>query len=1222
MTTTTSVTDIEALVTTAKTDLASLRRVFHRLASIPANGDGGQFATVLAKLLPRLLARLGENAARRRTLAVDTTTASVTSAPLDVLYGQIHSQLTDMMSHVLQRVRLDRTCQLPCQALLALLVEERYTAPIETVVIAAQDTKGTATDGTAAGDDTKETTTWHVQPNVDSLTTTFCLTFLTVGLSRVATKHELAALLPPLLVLRGATYGLQTPQSAAHGQARQILHLLLRALVALDDESKNVAPEHQSAWQTSVASARGLCAAQPRIASALYSGLLDVLLYRRSASGSSTTSSVPPPGLSPWGHELLTAGGSDVAPDWAAEMALTGKLVQTQLALLACVAPARPLRLLPFEGSAAPLALLIVATGHAHGDVASQAQTWLKMHMDAARGTDHNKNNSHLGNPLALALELLQLAVGQAQADAASPLATAFSLETVTVAPAAQSTWTRQEILSTKRRPLEALVAAAALAFLAKLWQDFPSSLEGASVDDRQLVTILTGRLARHYLLDSAVSTSSGAFGKTRVASAQLMEALAVRWTSLLSRSSTEPPQVASLLTEILQTACAVLEKVVTSASLGRSSSTTTQALEGSLAIRDSCYLVLSHLARSPLFSTAMIADMGTAKLLFGCAAKEEDRLQPRAVAALDALLGAYQRLHKVPEPTIIPLVSLEAEQQANPWATPSLEAATSSISLGPDGQALSRSLLPLLWTASQTHQPRASRVAAARWTEGLLKLLDLVKACHLLCFLAGDSDVTAAAIARDGLGLSVDITDDSFATASESTAVPDFADFVHLVFESSQTSASDARVQLYQEFSPLGKSAALRFGMVSLMADLYGGEDAAVALYLQNVADTLRGFQQSALLAHGGALMDLLDVTSACFTSTLASSAHARKLVVQGSLHFGVSDVVGLVFLATSSRARRYLAGAIGEVLKDISVWGTFATLQEWLESTMIETYLDTCCSTIGQVEKDHFLLGPVHGSLYLGAHLVRIVRIQVVRLLPSTEHSTTWEKVCKIVLMLAKGTLRSDDVVGNAAADGLTIALAYAGRDAPVLHPKLSGVLTTSLLNVASAMKKYKEGDATDAPRVTKLVEAGKFLHAMVRHSHNTFAHRCTIAGVCLAATTSHDGSEGNQLGSARMTCLESMTSLLGSGANRKDEEIALHVGEALGKYSDCYNVDIKVHDWQDGYEEELATGLEPHEHALYLLLRKQYRLSNPLHRTACAPALLGIVGLISRGVSQLYL
>jgi hypothetical protein len=124
-----------------------------------------------------------------------------------------------------------------------------------------------------------------------------------------------------------------------------------------------------------------------------------------------------------------------------------------------------------------------------------------------------------------------------------------------------------------------------------------------------------------------------------------------------------------------------------------------------------------------------------------------------------------------------------------------------------------------------------------------------------------------------------------------------------------------------------------------------------------------------------------------------------------------------------------------------------------------------------------------------------------------------------------------------------------------------------------------------------------------------------------VGLAATTSHDGSEGNQLGSARMTCLESMTSLLGSGANRKDEEIALHVGEALGKYSDSYNVDINVRDWQDDYDEEFATGLEPHEHALYHLLRKQYRLSNPLQRTACAPALLGIVGLVSRGVSSSY-
>lgn len=92
----------------------------------------------------------------------------------------------------------------------------------------------------------------------------------------------------------------------------------------------------------------------------------------------------------------------------------------------------------------------------------------------------------------------------------------------------------------------------------------------------------------------------------------------------------------------------------------------------------------------------------------------------------------------------------------------------------------------------------------------------------------------------------------------------------------------------------------------------------------------------------------------------------------------------------------------------------------------------------------------------------------------------------------------------------------------------------------------------------------------------------------------------------------------SLLGSGANRKEEEIALRAGEALGQYAGCYKIEVELHDWGEGYDEEFSSQLAPHEHALYLLLRKQYRLSNPLHRTACAPTLLGIVGLVARGVS----
>ena len=101
---------------------------------------------------------------------------------------------------------------------------------------------------------------------------------------------------------------------------------------------------------------------------------------------------------------------------------------------------------------------------------------------------------------------------------------------------------------------------------------------------------------------------------------------------------------------------------------------------------------------------------------------------------------------------------------------------------------------------------------------------------------------------------------------------------------------------------------------------------------------------------------------------------------------------------------------------------------------------------------------------------------------------------------------------------------------------------------------------------------------------------------AGVCLAATTSHDSAEGNRLGASRMTCLDGLMSLLGSGANRKDEEIALLVGEALGMYAGCYDIDVELHDWREGYDEVLAQQLAPHEHALYFLLRKQFRLSNP--------------------------
>ena len=55
--------------------------------------------------------------------------------------------------------------------------------------------------------------------------------------------------------------------------------------------------------------------------------------------------------------------------------------------------------------------------------------------------------------------------------------------------------------------------------------------------------------------------------------------------------------------------------------------------------------------------------------------------------------------------------------------------------------------------------------------------------------------------------------------------------------------------------------------------------------------------------------------------------------------------------------------------------------------------------------------------------------------------------------------------------------LTLSFPGKNAPALHAKLSDVLNTIFISLAEAIKTYKDGEATDAPRITKLVEAGKF-------------------------------------------------------------------------------------------------------------------------------------------------
>jgi proteasome component ECM29 len=173
-------------------------------------------------------------------------------------------------------------------------------------------------------------------------------------------------------------------------------------------------------------------------------------------------------------------------------------------------------------------------------------------------------------------------------------------------------------------------------------------------------------------------------------------------------------------------------------------------------------------------------------------------------------------------------------------------------------------------------------------------------------------------------------------------------------------------------------------------------------------------------------------------------------------------------------------------------------------------------------------------------------------------------------MIWLLGDGVLHKDDIIGNAFADGLSIALSYETNDAPILDNRLFKGSTQALIKLSNALRKYGNGDHTDAPRALKVVRS---------------------AGICLAATTSGAGcvSETDDpdqcLGPARLQCVEALFLMLGSTSFRKDEEIALVAGEALAFYADAFSPEDVVWSsqsdvWPKEMDEDFAKGLPPHQ------------------------------------------
>jgi len=1004
-------------------------------------------------------------------------------------------------------------------------------------------------------------------------------------------------------------------------------HLLLRCIeqiVQQDDTTmspKSSPPNNttvdRSTATSYLATARTICQDES-VAATIFDLFLDVLLYQP------VSGNIPPNGLSQAGHERFKEG--------PAEMRL--QVSALKKTLLHFIAPSRQYGLFvessnneSTAGLVRTLALLVAASGDPDNPTADLSSTYLKMYMDSHRGRS-SRQVEILGDPISLACGLLSLCMGQAYAE--SVLSGIDNLSLLSLGRIGQtggSESSRQVIMSTKRRPVSESTLAVLLPFVSKILEDDPQLLGEAPISSVRAIGNLCVQIATRSL--GSLSSSSGLSttrAKPYIAAAQLLNALVVRLTVFYDTQQSNV--IVNLLAQSMSTVCDVL-----SGASQRTTNKTTTGSEGNLAVRDACYGVICTLSRSQFAlasegyifargrsastSDRMSVSMETATLLFGCAANEEERLRPRAVAALDALLGAYCRVYTRQTPKSIAEQPTEETGEKNPWMDTSTVSDTKD-SIGQSGSAavdrdgLSRALLPLIWTAAQSYQPKASRVAAARWSSDLLKELALPSACHILCFLAGDADVTASSIAFEGLGLEKHSLDEIPKT-SEDSRLPDFGEITELLFRRSPEQNS-RRLQGYFDFSFKGKAAALRFCLSCLLNDLYGGEDLAVGVYLSALTDTISLFiKDGTSAASGRSSMDLLDEASTCLLVTLTTSHFARSQITEPDAAFGLREIEKLVLEADSSRARRHLAGACGRLYEDEELWdfdgGSQNKLGSWIAASGISPVLDICAAKLSGVERNHFVLSQAHGASFLGAHAVRALRLQAVRYGSCAEQDKSWKQASNILGSLARGAMHTDEIIGNACVDGLAIALSYDARDAPVLDSRLYQACGLVLNQISAGLAKYGNGDHMDPPRVVKLAKA---------------------AGRCLASTTTGSGIAGPDLsgqnvslGPARLGCVDAVFNLLGSMSFRKDEEIGLVAGEALASYADAFSPENATwsssgQDWPLDYSQDFANELPPHEHVLYVILRSFLSASSPHKKTASAPALLAVVARAAKGVS----
>ena len=1029
-------------VADANAQLQSLNRVSHRLAMVD---NAQRLQAVLDKLLPRLLQRIGDN---------NQAQSKEKDAEVKSVLSKIQMKLVEILSHVMKRVRDDQDCRLVnARGILDLILTTRddnsyegtlkqcdsFSLNLSLAFLTLAIPRCTLSE---LDDLLPGLLILHAcyERRVRLHATNDSASSPSLALESMRKQwHQVSHLL--LRTLEGIVAEEEYSPTIASGKVitastkktnnNKRIKTTAKNGVKINDESTDK-PETPS---TGLKEARSLLSQQEleksqhqiSIEDATYSLFLDALLYQTQVGN------VPPPGMSSAGWDRFKSGHSVLERDWAAEMAPPHRLSTFKNRILEWIAPHRRFCLfmdtnddnskgsdrkddvsnkgtsnLPISlvGRSRTVALLVVASGDPMKGVSEPAKQYLKQYYDSQRET------GGFGNATILIKELLTLCVGGINAE--SILAASPSTDNIS-----QSALQRGTLgilhggMPFRRRQVSDNHFSELTLTANKALDDINSDFDD-DIDSIGKLSMLAS--------DKMLSKLRNALGLTLlrgrpyIAAAELLKGFLVRLQNHRRRHQ-EIYSTSSKKFTFEARALRLCVRVLAPISASKaSSSSSAQISEASVSVRDSIYGTISILCRSQFAQEQFLCLLAAGEtendsfstdllqLLFRCIGNEIDKLRPRATACLDALLFACRRMVECRGKT------RKGQQNQtiltggdNPWGdnlnsttshatTNDFKQSETSISPIIIGNQLGKSLLPILWAASHPSQSRQSRVAAARWSSDLLVDLDEINAIHILCSLAGDTDVTAAAIAKQGLGIQ----------GSKSIVIADFDELTHLLISEDEYMMSTTSVPTFWDFPPIGKAVAVKCLLRSYLDDFNGGERGLCAFM---------GLLTKCLaLKDTGKNKDVIDACSEGLSICIETSSISRAMLHSSSLDLGLHDIREMVMSTNSAKAKRFLADTFGNFLMDASLLGS-----EWTE---IVTEALTITSKILLIEPIK-TSNDVKGAALLGGTCVRLVRLH-----PELVRHDIYDLASKLLTRLGSALTHDDDLIGNVFCDAILLA------------------------------------------------------------------------------------------------------------------------------------------------------------------------------------------------------